>query len=205
MAYRLCLLIDFEIRINLKFMSNFKYIIQMKKYLFFLIAMLMSVSTLALVGCSSDDDGDEQGGNGNYNGKVSVKYEGATTENYSVQQATFQLFSQSVEGTTHYDYDNGATFNVTFTDGDNYYTYWQFQSRENIKAGQKLAVSAIFFGDDSVRSTDECSGNATVKSINSDKITIEFKDFSFERYTSISSSNKQEITINGTITFTLDE
>ncbi len=177
----------------------------MKKYLFFLIAMLMSVSTLALVGCSSDDDGDEQGGNGNYNGKVSVKYEGATTENYSVQQATFQLFSQSVEGTTHYDYDNGATFNVTFTDGDNYYTYWQFQSRENIKAGQKLAVSAIFFGDDSVRSTDECSGNATVKSINGDKITIEFKDFSFERYTSISSSNKQKITINGTITFTLDE
>ena len=101
--------------------------------------------------------------------------------------------------------DSGATFSVTFTDGDNYYTYWQFQSRENIKAGQKLAVSAIFFGDDSVRSTDECSENATVKSINSDKITIEFKDFSFERYTSISSINKQKITINGTITFTLDE
>ena len=177
----------------------------MKKYLFFLIAMLMSVSTLALVGCSSDDDGDEQGGNGNYNGKVSVKYEGATTENYSVQQATFQLFSQSVEGTTHYDYDNGATFNVTFTDGDNYYTYWQFQSRENIKAGQKLAVSAIFFGDDSVRSIDECSGNATVKSINGNKITIEFKDFNFERYTSFDSNNKQKITINGTITFTLDD
>lgn len=164
----------------------------------------MSVSALTLVGCSSDDD-DEQGGSGNNNGKVSVKYEGATTENYYVQQATFELFSQSVEGSTHYDYDNGATFNVTFTDGDNYYTYWQFQSRENIKAGQKLAVSAIFFGDDSVCSTDECSGNATVKSINGDKITIEFKDFSFERYTSISSSNKQKITINGTITFTLDE
>lgn len=155
----------------------------MKKYLFLFIAMLMSVSAFTLVGCSSDDD-DEQDGSGNNNGKVSVKYEGATTENYSVQQATFELFSQSVEGSTHYDYDNGATFNVTFTDGDNYYTYWQFQSRENIKAGQKLAVSAIFFGDDSVRSTDECSENATVKSINSDKITIEFKDFSFERYTS---------------------
>ena len=115
----------------------------MKKYLFLFIAMLMSVSAFTLVGCSSDDD-DEQDGSGNNNGKVSVKYEGATTENYSVQQATFELFSQSVEGSTHYDYDNGATFNVTFTDGDNYYTYWQFQSRENIKAGQKLAVSAIF-------------------------------------------------------------
>ena len=120
----------------------------MKKYLFLFIAMLMSVSAFTLVGCSSDDD-DEQDGSGNNNGKVSVKYEGATTENYSVQQATFELFSQSVEGSTHYDYDNGATFHVTFTDGDNYYTYWQFQSRENIKAGQKLAVSAIFFGDDS--------------------------------------------------------
>ena len=177
----------------------------MKKYLFLLIAMLVSVSTLALVGCSSDDDGDEQGGNGNNNGKVSVKYEGAKTENYSVQQATFELFSQSVEGTTHYDYDSGATFSVTFTDGDNYYTYWQFQSRENIKAGQNLAVSGIFFGDDSVRSIDECSGNATVKSINGNKITIEFKDFNFERYTSSSSNNKQKITINGTITFTLDD
>ena len=176
----------------------------MKKYLFLFIAMLMSVSAFTLVGCSSDDD-DEQDGSGNNNGKVSVKYEGATTENYSVQQDTFELFSQSVEGSTHYDYDNGATFNVTFTDGDNYYTYWQFQSRENIKAGQKLAVSAIFFGDDSVRSTDECSGNATVKSINGNKITIEFKDFSFERYTSVSSNNKQKITIDGTITFTLDE
>lgn len=176
----------------------------MKKYLFLFIAMLMSVSTLALVGCSSDDD-DEQGGNGNNNGKVSVKYEGAKTENYSVQQATFELFSQSVEGTTHYDYDSGATFSATFTDDDNYYTLWQFQSRENIKAGQKLAVSGIFFGDDTVRHTDECSGTANVKSINGDKITIEFKDFSFERYTSVSSNNKQKITINGTITFTLDE
>ena len=177
----------------------------MKKYLFLFMAMLMSVSALTLASCSSNDDDDEQGGNGSNNGKVSVKYEGAVTENYSVQEATFELFSQSVEGTTHYDYDSGATFSVTFTDGDNYYTYWQFQSRENIKAGQKLAVSAIFFGDDSVRSTDECSGNATVKSINRDKITIEFKDFSFERYTSISSSNMQRITINGTIIFTLDE
>ena len=176
----------------------------MKKYLFLFIAMLMSVSTLALVGCSSDDD-DEQGGNGNNNGKVSVKYEGATTENYSVQQATFELFSQSVEGTTHYDYDNGATFSVTFTDGDNYFTYWQFQSRESIKVGQKLAISGIFFGDDTVRSTDECGGSATVKSINGNKITIEFKDFNFERYTSISSNNKQKITINGTITFALDD
>lgn len=166
--------------------------------------MLMSVSTLALVGCSSDDD-DEQGGSSNNNGKVSVKYEGAKTENYSVQQATFALFSQGVVGTTHYDFDSGATFSVTFTDGDNYYTYWDFQSRENIKEGQKLTVSGIFFGDDFVRYTDECSGNATVKSINGNKITIEFKDFSFERYTSFDSNNTQKITINGTITFTLDD
>lgn len=176
----------------------------MKKYLFLFIAMLMSVSAFTLVGCSSDDD-DEQGGSGNNNGKVSVKYEGATTENYSVQQATFALFSQGVVGTTHYDYDSGATFSVTFTDGDNYYTYWQFQSREDIKAGQKLAVNGIFFGDDTVRSIDDCSGNATVKAINGNKITIEFKDFSFDRYVSISSNSRQKITVNGTITFTLDE
>ena len=176
----------------------------MKKYLFLFMAMLMSVSALTLASCSSDDD-NEQGGNGTNDGKVSVKYEGAVTENYSVKEATVELFSQSVEGTGHYDYERGAKFSVTFNDGDDSYTYWQFQSRENIKAGQKLAVSGVFFGEDSARSTDDCSGNATVKSINGDKITIEFKDFSFERYTSISSINKQKITINGTITFTLDE
>lgn len=185
-------------------MPNFKLSFTMKKYLFLFMAILMSVSALTLASCSSDDD-DEQGGNGTNDGKVSVKYEGAVTENYSVKEATFELFSQSVEGTGHYDYERGATFSVTFNDGDDSYTYWQFQSRENIKAGQKLAVSGVFFGEDTARSTDDCSGNATVKSINGDKITIEFKDFSFERYTSISSSNMQRITINGTIIFTLDE
>ena len=176
----------------------------MKKYLFLFMAMLMSVSALTLSSCSSDDD-DEQGGNGSNNGKVSVKYEGAITENYSVQQATFELFSQSVESTGHYDYESGATFDVTFADSDNDYTYWQFQCRENIKAGQKLNVSGIFFGDDTVRSIDECNGNDTVKSVNGNKITIEFKDFSFDRYTSISSNSRQKTTINGTITFTLDD
>lgn len=164
--------------------------------------MLVSVSSLTLVSCSSDDDDDS---NSNNNGKVTVAYEGAVTESYSVKEAAFELFSQSVEGTGHYDYESGATFSVTFADGDNDYTYWQFQSRENIKAGQQLAVSGIFFGEDTARSTDECSGNATVKSINGNKITIEFKDFSFNRYTSISSSNRQKVTINGTITFGLDD
>ena len=186
-------------------MPNFKLSFTMKKYLFLFMAMLMSVSALTLASCSSDDDDDEQGGNGSNNGKVSVKYEGAVTENYSVKEATFELFSQSVEGTGHYDYERGATFSVTFNDGDDSYTYWQFQSRENIKAGQKLAVSGVFFGEDTARSTDECSGNATVKSINGNKITIEFKDFSFNRYISISSSNRQKVTINGTITFGLDD
>lgn len=175
----------------------------MKKYLFLFMAMLMSVSALTLLASCSSDDDDEQGGNGSNNGKVSVKYEGAITENYSVKQATYELFSQGVEGTGHYDFASGATFSVTF--GDNDYTQWQFQSRENIKAGQKLAVSGIFFGEDTARSTDECSGNATVKSVSGNKITIEFKDFSFDRYVSISSSSRQKITINGTITFTLDE
>lgn len=162
--------------------------------------MLVSVSSLTLVSCSSDDD-DES--NGNNNGKVTVAYEGAVTESYSIQEATFSLFSQDVEGTGYYDFEDGATFNVTFTDGESY-TYWQFQSRENIKAGQKLNVSGIFF-DDTARSIDECSGNATVKSVNGNKITIEFRDFSFNRYTSISSNNRQKVTVNGTITFGLDD
>ena len=174
----------------------------MKKYLFLFMAMLMSVSALTLSSCSSDDD-DEQGGSNN--GKVSVKYEGAVTKNYSVWQATFELFSQSVEGTGHYDFASGATFCVTFADSDNDYTYWTFQSRENVKAGQKLNINGILFGEDNVRSINECSGNATVMSVSGNKITIEFKDFSFDRYTSISSDSRQKITINGTITFTLDE
>lgn len=174
----------------------------MNKYIKFMAFAMMAVFSLAFASCGDDD---EDNNVDIKNGKVSVAYAGAVTENYSVVQATFESLYQRVEGTTKIDSFDGATFEVTFSDGDSYYTYWQFQTKDEIKKGANLSIDGVFFGDDTARYTDDTEGEAIVKTVSSNKITLSFKNFKFERYISISSNKKQVITINGEITFTLDE
>ena len=174
----------------------------MNKYIKFMAFAMMAVFSLAFVSCGDDDDEPDVDIK---NGKVSVAYAGAVTENYSVAQATFSHLYQNVEGTTIIDSFNGATFNVTFSDDGGSYTYWQFQTQDEVKKGANLSIDGVFFGDDTARYTDNTEGDAIVKAVSSNKITLSFKNFKFERYISISSDKKQVITINGEITFTLDE
>ena len=162
---------------------------------------MLAVFSLAFVSCGDDDD-ELDPSNKNGNGKVSVAYENAKTAKYSVVEATFLMWSQEVIGTTHISYNDGTTFNVIFTDGDYWYTEWQFQTRDEIKKGAKLSISCVFFGDDP-RTTDETEGDAIVKSVSKDKITLSFKNFSFERYAN--NNSRQKITINGEITYTFED
>ena len=164
---------------------------------------MMAVFSLSLVSCGDDDDDEFEPEQSNKNGKVSVAYENAITEEYSVLNATFESWSQEVEGTTLIVYDNGATFDVVFVKGNNSYAYWQFQTHDGIKKGTNLTINGVFFNNDP-RHTDETEGDAIVKYVSKDKITLSFKNFSFERYIAIDSNKKQKITINGEITFTLD-
>ena len=107
----------------------------MNKYIKFMAFAMMAVFSLAFVSCGDDDEDNDIDIK---NGKVSVAYAGAATEYYSVVQATFESLYQRVEGTTKIDSFDGATFEVTFSDGDSYYTYWQFQTKDEIKKGANL-------------------------------------------------------------------
>lgn len=171
----------------------------MNKHIKFLLFAMMAVFCLAFASCGDDVEGYDVD---NKNGKVSVAYEGAVTENYYVNDATFESLYQRVEGTTKIDSYDGTTFKVAFTDGDYYYIYWQFQTNDEIKKGANLSIDGVFFNDASY-CTDDTEGDAIVKAVSSDKITLSFKNFKFERY--ISFNKTQFITINGEITFTLDE
>ena len=173
----------------------------MKKYFSLIAFAMLAVFSLAFVSCGDDDD-ELDPSNKNGNGKVSVAYENAITAKYSVVEATFLMWSQEVIGTTHISYNDGATFNVVFNDGNYSYTYWQFQTHDEIKKGANLTINGVFFDYDP-RHTDETEGDAIVKSVSKDKITLSFKNFSFERYAN--NNSRQKITINGEITFTLDD
>ena len=176
----------------------------MKKYLSLFAFAMMAVFSLSLISCGGDDDDEFEPKLSNKNGKVSVAYENAITEEYSVHDATFGLWSQEVIETTHITYDDGATFNVVFDDGNYMYTYWQFQTRDKIEKGANLTINCVFFNNDP-RTTDETEGDAIVTSVSKDKITLSFKNFSFKRYIAIDSNKQQKITINGEITFTLEK
>ena len=158
-------------------------------------------------GVSCDDDGGGYEDNVITQGdeKVSVEYAGAKIENYQVVKATYTYLYQRVEGSTKIDSNDGVTFQVTFSDGKGYYSYWQFQTRDIIINGVNLSINGIFFGTDYARYTDKAEGDAVVKSVNGKKITLSFHNFKFDRYVEISSDKKQKMTINGDITFTFDE
>ena len=172
----------------------------MNKYIKFIAFAMMAVFSFTFFSCGDDDDDPDVDIK---NSKVSVAYAGALTKNYSVTQATFTHLYQSIEGTTKIDSFDGVTFDVTFSDDDDSYTYWQFQTQNEIKKGANLSIDGVFFGDDAARHTDNTEGDAIVKAASSNIITLSFKNFKFERY--ISFNKTQFITINGEITFTLDE
>lgn len=174
----------------------------MKKYLFYslLVAMLGCMS-FALTACGDDDEPD--GGKG---GKVSFAYEGAITETLSVEEATWCPRSQTVIGTGHYDLDEGATFAARFGDDENFnVAYLQFQTRDAVVKGQDLNVDseALFFNSPFEVRHQEIGGTVKVKSISGDEITLEFKNFSFLRETN--SGNTQKVTVNGSITYELED
>lgn len=168
------------------------------------MAVVFAALSLVLTACGDDDEP----GSGNGGSKVTFAYEGAITETLIVEDATWESFSQAVIGTGHYDLASGATFAAHFGDDESFnVAYLQFQTREAVVQGQKLAVDnqALFFGDTGtgVRN-QEIGGDVNVKKISGDKIILEFKDFSFLRQVN-SNGKTQKVTVNGTITYTNDD
>lgn len=176
----------------------------MKKNYSLIAFAMLALFCLAFVSCGEDNDEPETTSDSNSNGQVTFAYENAITEQYFVIQSTYGLWSQDVIETTHITYDDGVTFDVVFDDGNHRYIYWQFQTRDEIKKGASLSIDCVFLNNDP-RDVDETEGKAIVKSFSKDKITLSFKNFSFKRYIAIDSNKRQKVTVNGEITFRLED
>jgi len=174
----------------------------MKKHYSKLMMLAMMVAALSFTACGGSDDDEIDGGGSSYNeGQVTIQFEDVSTETYKVLGPTFNVFSQEVIGSNHYAYPKGATFSTSFTiDGNSVSSWIQFQTKENVSEGAKLPITAIFWSSDP-RSFDANGGDVIAKSVNGDKITLSFKNFKFYRYIKVDSNKKQELTMNGEITF----
>ena len=174
----------------------------MKKYLCLTVMMLaMMVAALSFTACGGSDDDEIDGGGSSYNeGQVTIQFEDVSTETYKVLGPTFNVFSQEVIGSNHYAYPKGATFSTSFTIDGNVSSWIQFQTKENVSEGAKLPITTIFWKSDP-RSFDANGGDVIAKSVSGDKITLSLKNFKFYRYVKVDSNKKQELTMNGEITF----
>lgn len=175
----------------------------MKKFfsiMFMALVAMAGVTTFTACGGSDDDEID--GGGSSYNeGQVTIQFEDVSTETYKVLGPTFNVFSQKVIGSNLYAYPKGATFSTSFTKNGNSVSSWiQFQTKESVEEGAKLPITAIFWSSDP-RSFDANGGDVIAKSVSDDKITLSFKNFKFYRYIKVDSNKKQELTMNGEITF----
>ena len=170
----------------------------MKKYYSVLVMLAMMVAALSFTACGGSDD---DGGGSSYNeGQVTIQFEDVSTETYKVLGPTFNVFSQEVIGSNHYAYPKGATFSTSFTIDGNVSSWIQFQTKENVSEGAKLPITTIFWKSDP-RSFDANGGDVVAKSVNGDMITLSFMNFKFYRYIKVDSNKKQELTMNGEITF----
>lgn len=171
----------------------------MKKYLYSLMVAMLATMSFALTACGDDDD-EPDGGNG---AKVTFAYEGAITETLEVEEATWSARSQTVVGSEHFDLTGGATFAARFGDDENMnVAHLQIQTRQTVEEGKSLVVDpdALFFNYGVELRFQEIGGEVKVKKVSGDKITLEFKNFSFLRETG-SHGNTQKVTVNGTITY----
>lgn len=181
---------------------------------FQLLAFLMLTLSLPLfTSCGDDDDDDLTDGIEDYgeelfkaDGHLTVQYGDGDPEQYNAYDASFTRFSQEVIGTAHYDLTSGATFYICLGESFAQRVAWmQFQTKEEIKQGEEMNVTGVFFNDNTYN-TDETSGTAYVKSVSNDKITIVFTDFQFDRISvwRVGDSTFQTMTINGEVTFSLE-
>lgn len=83
---------------------------------------------------------------------------------------------------------------------------WQFQTKGEIHEGDEIYLTAIFW-DDHLICKDQDGGKVYVKSIEDDTITLNFQDLKFQRCRTwkVGSSEFEQLTVNGEISFTASE
>ena len=150
-----------------------------------------------MVSCSSDDEANDEN-----TGTLTIHYSESDYKGvYYAFQARYNDFNS-----------DGAVFITTLDeDKDAYigYTSFQFSTDEalsDLQEGGKIVINEnnVRFSasneDDTFHSVDEVTGDVILKKKTANSVTLQFQNFSFERF-----SDKQTITINGSISYKLDE
>lgn len=170
----------------------------MKRYLNSLSALLI-IATSLFVSCSSDDEID-----GDNNGSVTIHY---SESDYKGVYYSFEA--------TYSDYDEDGVVFITSLDEDKDAfignTHFEFSTDEalcDLQESVKISIdedNVTFYDfngdeDDVVYNQKDVSGSIVLKKKTSNSVTLKFQDFNFRR-----NSDNQKVTINGNITYKLDE
>lgn len=186
------------------------------------MVMYLAISIMSFTSCGDDDDGFWLKG-AKVNGQITAEEEGETTTYYAYDEANWHTgYSKDL---CHWS-PNGATFlaylseevpsEVTKFDDCLIYDkdiYWQFYTTGEVKQGTEIQTAGIFwhalFHPSNYCCDDDyhIKGKVIVKSIKNDRITLQFKNFRFRRETEfrMGNSSYQDVTVNGEITYTLED
>ncbi len=184
----------------------------MKNYLYPFITIIVIVTSLSFVSCSDDDD--DFSSDKKSKGKVVVEYVGATNplRTYYAKDAVFNSGHQELNGTVLDYLRDGATFHAMLhKDGDDSFIEWQFETSDEISVGKELEISSNHWGEPQYDNAGyfclSCEGVVFVKSIKDNKVTLQFRDFTFERIKrfSVGNSSYQDLIVNGEMTFTYED
>ena len=163
----------------------------MKKYLFLLIAMLMSVSAFTLVGCSSDDDDDND--NPSSSNTIQINGKSYELDTYVVQEGNFDAEAGKGEFTV-------GVFNQVGNTKDCWFYQFSYTDSTKPKVGDDFSKKALelMAQDDSdawYTTLTYKSGSAKVVSIDKSKddMTIKFDNLKM-------AGGEYSYTFNGTAT-----
>ena len=163
----------------------------MKKYLFLLIAMLMSVSAFTLVGCSSDDDDDND--NPSSSNTIQINGKSYELDTYVVQEGSFDAEAGKGEFTV-------GAFNQVGNTKDCWFYQFSYTDSTEPKVGDDFSKKSL-----ELMAQDESnacyttltykSGSAKVISIDKSKddMTIKFDNLKM-------AGGEYSYTFNGTAT-----
>lgn len=165
----------------------------------------------------------------NVKGKVTALYGSSTTKDYYSYTTRWESGHTEVIGTDDgsilANLKDGATFEATLSENEpsdylyeypaGHYYYpndvrWTFMTDDEVKQGVELYIKTnnweLTGGSPTSYWCKECKGKVIVKSIEGSKITLEFKDFKFDRISAwhVGNSTKSDVVINGEITFDIE-
>lgn len=177
----------------------------MKKFLYAFFAMILATATIFVCSCSSDDD-DNNVTTSQLEGEIDVAFEGASTFHYYTKGNTW-LTAKSGAYSLFYINMSDNKESLYFND-----VRFSFQTKDALVQGTTIAADQCNWRDwdgesmtyYSSRDKGKVTGDVYIKSINGNKITLQFKNLKFDRISKFiaGASHFQYLTFNGEVTLT---